>query len=141
MLDMPRIVPFSSVWIFVSFLLNMKEELKRRTKKIGIDIIRLSEDPPEKLYAAVICKQLLRCATSIGANYRAACRAKSTADYINKLKIVEEEADETLYWLEISEELDMFDKNKLRKVSMEVNEIVAITVSSIKTLRQKYFRK
>ncbi len=115
----------------------MKVELKHRTKKIGIDIIKLTEERSQNLSAGIICKQLIRCGTSIGANYRAACRAKSTADYINKLKIVEEEADETLYWLDIATELKMFNLEKLGKAMAEVNSIVAIIVSSIKTLRLK----
>ncbi len=115
----------------------MKEKLKHRTKKIGIDIIKLTENRSQNLSTSIICKQLIRCGTSIGANYRAACRAKSTADYINKLKIVEEEADETLYWIDIAAELDMFNPEELGRVRAEVNTIVAIMVSSIKTLRLK----
>jgi four helix bundle protein len=72
----------------------MKEELKRRTKKIGLKVIALIDHLPNKPSGWAIAKQIVRSATSIGANYRAACRAKSTADFIYKLKIVEEEADE-----------------------------------------------
>lgn len=75
----------------------MREEIKLRTKKIGLDIIMLIDELPSKPSSWAISKQIVRSATSIGANYRAACRAKSEANYINKLKIVEEEADETPY--------------------------------------------
>jgi four helix bundle protein len=71
----------------------------------------------------------------VGANYRAACRAKSTADFINKLKIVEEEADETLYWLELLVESKIISEANLTDLMQEVNEIIAMTVSSIKTSR------
>ena len=77
----------------------MQEHLKFRTKLIGINVIKLVDELPNKISSKAITHQIIRSATSIGANYRAACRAKSTADFINKLKIVEEEADETIYWL------------------------------------------
>ena len=74
---------------------------KERTRKFGLAIIQLVEKFPNSKTADVIGRQILRSATSVGANYRAACRAKSSPDMLNKLKIVEEEADESLYWLEI----------------------------------------
>ena len=82
----------------------MKEEIKKRTKNIGLEVIKLVDELPNKTSSKAIVAQIIRCATSIGANYRAACRAKSDADFINKLKIVEEETDETIYWLEVLEE-------------------------------------
>lgn len=82
----------------------MQEELKKRTKQIGLEVLKLIDELPNRPSAWVIAKQVLRSGTSIGANYRAACRAKSSADFIFKLKIVEEESDETLYWLEMLEE-------------------------------------
>ncbi len=90
--------------------------------------------------AEVIGKQLLRSATSGGANYRAACRGKSQADLLNKLAIVEEEADETLYWLELLVESGIVPEAKLSLLMNETNEIIAMTVSSIKTLRAKQTR-
>lgn len=87
--------------------------------------------------AAVLGKQLLRSATSIGANYRAACRAKSTADMIAKLAIVEEEADETLYWLELLAETSILPPETLRPLWAETNELLSMTVTSTKTLRRK----
>jgi len=79
----------------------MQEEMKRRTKRIGLEVIKLLDELSNKLSARAIGNQIIRSSTSIGANYHAACRAKSTADFVNKLKIVEEEADETIYWLEM----------------------------------------
>lgn len=112
-------------------------EFKHRTKNLSLRIIRLVESLPSKTSADIIGKQLLRSATSVGANYRAACRAKSTADLINKLSIVEEEADESLYWLELLEESDLVSATKLTELKKDLNEVVAMIVSSIKTLRSK----
>ncbi len=85
-----------------------EQEFKDRTKQIALRVIRLVESLPNTKTAQIIGKQLLRSATSVGANYQAACRGKSTADILHKLAIVEEEADESLYWLEllIESELD-----------------------------------
>ena len=113
------------------------EDVKRRTKNIGIEVIKLTDLLPQKTSAWTVAKQIVRSATSIGANYRAACRAKSTADFINKLKIVEEETDETLYWLEIIEETGMLSIENLVAIKKETNEILSIIVSSINTTRKK----
>jgi four helix bundle protein len=114
-----------------------ENEFKSRTKKLSLRIIKLVESLPNTISAQVIGKQLLRSATSVGANYRAACRAKSTADLINKLSIVEEEADESLYWLGILEESNLMSAARLVELKKDTNEIVAMLVSSIKTLRSK----
>jgi four helix bundle protein len=86
-----------------------------------------------------IGKQLLRSATSVGANYRSACRARSTAEIIAKLGIVEEEEeeDESLYWLELLIESNLIDEMKVKNLMSEFNEILSMTVASIKTLRTK----
>jgi four helix bundle protein len=116
----------------------MDEQLfKARTKKLGLRVIRLIEALPKNTTAEIIGRQLLRSAISVGANYRAACRAKSTADIINKLKTVEEEADETLYWLELLAEAEIIPATRLKELMAETDEIIAMTVSSIKTLRTK----
>ncbi len=78
-----------------------KKEMKQRTKKFALRVIRLVESLPKGRTASVIGGQLLRAGTSVGANYRAACRAKSTADFISKMGTVEEEADESIYWIEL----------------------------------------
>jgi len=117
---------------------NMDEKtFKMRTKKLAVTIIRQTEKLPRSLASDVIGKQLLRSGTSIGANYRAACRAKSTADMINKMKIVEEESDETEYWLELLVEADLVPESQITDIYKETDEILAMTVSSIKTLRNR----
>jgi four helix bundle protein len=85
----------------------------------------------------VIGRQLIRSGTSIGANYRAACRAKSTADMINKMKVVEEESDETEYWLEILVEAGLVAESQISNIYKETDEILSMTVASIKTLRDR----
>jgi four helix bundle protein len=115
----------------------MQEQIKYRTKKIGLEIIKLIDELPNKSSAWAIAKQIVRSSTSIGANYRAACRAKSTADFINKLKIVEEETDETLYWLELLEESELINKERIVYLKKEVNEILSIIVASIRTSQSK----
>lgn len=114
-----------------------EQAFKTRTKKLALRIIKLSESLPKNTTANVIGRQILRSATSVGANYRAACCAKSTADMIAKLSIVEEEADETLYWLELLVEANIVPEERLVPLMEETNEIVAMIVSSIKTLRRK----
>jgi four helix bundle protein len=118
--------------------MNMNEqEFKDKTKRAAIRVIHLVESLPKSSTTEVIGKQLLRSATSVGANYRAACRAKSPSDMIAKLAIVEEEADESMYWIELLIELNLIASARLANLLDELNEIVAITVSSIKTLRTR----
>ncbi|MCC5639911.1 four helix bundle protein [Nostoc sp. CHAB 5844] len=114
-----------------------EREFKDRTQKLGLRVIRLIESLPNSRTADVIGKQLLCSATSVGANYRAACRAKSIADLIAKLSIVEE-ADETLYWLEILVLSGLIAVDKIKSLMQETTEILAMTVASIKTLRDKH---
>ena len=117
--------------------MKFQESFKIRTKAIGLETIRLVELLPQKPAAWILSKQLLRSATSIGANYRAACRAKSTADFINKLKIVEEETDETIYWLEVLNESEIISSEKTDKLYAETKEVLAIVVKSLKTTRDR----
>ena len=112
-------------------------EFKNRTKQVALRIIRLVDSLPKSTVPQTIGKQLLRSGTSIGANYRAACRGKSTADVLHKLAIVEEEADESLYWLELLVESDIFPERKLDSLYKEIGEILAMTVASMKTLRAR----
>ncbi len=112
-------------------------EFKKRTKEIALRVIKLVGSLPRSTTAEVIGKQLLRSGTSIGANYRAACRGKSTADVLHKLAIVEEEADESLYWLELLMDSEIVPSKKLSSLYSDIDEIVAMTVASIKTLRTK----
>jgi four helix bundle protein len=113
------------------------EEMKTRTKQFVLRIIKLVESLPDTRTGKVIGNQLLRSGTSVGANYRAACRAKSTADFINKLAIVEEEADESIYWIEILVESNQIKQNLVENLLTETDEILSIVVSSIKTSKEK----
>jgi len=113
------------------------DELKKRTKAFALSVIRLVESLPRGCTADVIGRQLLRSGTSVGANYRSACRAKSTADFISKMGTVEEETDESLYWMELLIEADIVESVKLESLMNEANELLAITVSSIKTAKKK----
>lgn len=121
-----------------------EEEFKKRTKQLALRTIKLVaelldqskiENPKSKIIPEVLGKQLLRSSTSVGANYRAVCRAKSAADMINKLRIVEEEADESGYWLELIGESELVKPERLTELINEFDEIVAMVVASQKTLR------
>lgn len=115
-----------------------KEELISRNKKFALGVLNvLGVLPSNRIYDALV-RQLVRSSTSVGANYRAACRAKSTADFVNKLKIVEEEVDESSYFLDLLQEIDN-GKNKepLKVLLKESEELTAIYVASLKTIRAK----
>jgi len=114
-----------------------EQAFKQRTNKLALRVIELVEALPKSRSADVIGRQLLRCGTSIGANYRSACRGKSAADVLAKLAIVEEEADETIYWLELLIETKIVSANHVASLIKESDEIVAMTVASIKTLRKR----
>jgi len=111
-------------------------DLKDRTKAFSIRVIKLTEAIPKSRTAEVIGRQLLRSGTSVGANYRAARRAKSAADFIHKMGIVEEEIDESAYWLELLVEAGLVQQSKLAALMKECDEITAIVVASIKTARR-----
>jgi four helix bundle protein len=113
------------------------EQMKQRTKKFGIRTIKVAEKLPARRAPQSIGQQLLRCGTSVGANYRAACRARSNAEFRAKLGICEEEADEAIYWLEIIAELGYIREALLTKLIAEANELLAIIVASIRTSRRK----
>ncbi len=114
-----------------------ERQFKNRTRQIALRVIRpVAALPPGKT-ADVIGRQLLRSGTSIGANYRAACRARSPADMLAKLGIVEEEADETIYWIELLVEAEIIQRQRVDDLLCEVNEILAMTVASIRTLRSR----
>jgi len=111
------------------------DEMKRRTKTFALRIIHLVESLPPSRTADVIGKQLLRCGTSVGANYRASCRAKSAADFVAKMGIVEEEADESIYWVEMLIESGLVRRSRVADLLDEADQLVAIVVSSIRTAR------
>lgn len=106
------------------------EELKLRTKKFALRVIKLYRSLPKGKDAEVLGYQLLRAGTSVGANYRAACRARSQADFISKITIVEEEADESAYWIELLVESELVKKELLVELLKEANELTAIFTAS-----------
>jgi len=109
--------------------------LKLRTKKFALRVVRLVESLPVGRTADVIGKQLVRSGTSVGANYRSACRARSKADFVAKMGIVEEEADELIYWMELLVESGLMREELLKDLMNEAGQVVAICVSSINTAR------
>jgi four helix bundle protein len=115
----------------------MKEpDLKLRTKRFALDVIGFVEALPKDETSRIIGRQLLRSGTSVGANYRSAKRAKSNADFIHKMGTVEEEADESGYWLELLLESNKCSGNPVEQLLNEADELVAITVASINTARR-----
>ncbi|MEP2237188.1 four helix bundle protein [Maribacter sp.] len=111
------------------------QDLKKRTKQFAVDCWLFCEQIPRSRELDAWVRQLIRSSSSVGANYRASQRAKSTADFINKLKIVEEEIDESAYWLELFSEVNSNRKEEIIKLHNEAKELLAIIVASIKTTR------
>ena len=109
------------------------QELKNRTFEFGIRMISAVQALPKTETARILGRQLLRAGTSVGANYRAAARARSQADFISKLGVVEEEWDESAYWMEVIIARKLLRRAQLKKIVAEANELLAITVASIKT--------
>lgn len=115
----------------------MKNDLKDRTKNFSLQIINLVELLPKNLAASIIAKQLIRSATSVGANYRAVCRARSDKEFIAKMNIVLEEADESCFWLELIFEKNWLNKDIIIPILKESNELTAIFVSTLKTINTR----
>lgn len=111
------------------------DELKARTKQFALRIIKLTEALPKTMTADVIGRQLLRSATSVAANYRSACRARSRADFVSKITVVEEEADETMFWLELIVESGLVSENRLADLYKEAKELTAIFTASGRTAK------
>lgn len=111
------------------------DNLKQRTKAFALRVIRLSDAMPRSIPGDVLSRQLVRSATSVAANYRSACRGKSRADFIAKLGIVEEEADESAFWLELIAEAGLLPETKTAALHAKAGELTAIAVSSIRTAR------
>jgi four helix bundle protein len=112
------------------------EEMRQRTKQAALRVIRLYQALPRTDEARVLGKQLLRSATSVGANYRAACRGRSRAEYFAKLCICIEEADETLYWMELLMEADILPIKKVSPLYDEFDRITAVLASARRTMRE-----
>ena len=116
----------------------MSEELVTRTKQFAIRIIKLVQSLPQSdKVADVLGKQVLRSGTSIGANYRSALRGRSDKDFLSRLSIAEEEADETIYWLELLIEAGIVSENKLKSLLQEARELTAILTASGKSQKDK----
>jgi four helix bundle protein len=113
-----------------------ENDLKARTKGFALRVIRLIDALPKSTAGRAISNQIIRSATSVGANYRAACRSRSPAEFIAKLGVVVEEADESLYWLELILESNMVPQSRLGPLLTEANEITAIMVASRRTLQR-----
>ena len=111
------------------------EDLRARTRQFGLQVIHLVESLPRRRTGDLIGGQLLRAGTSVGSNYRAACRAKTPADFISKMGTVEEELDESLYWMEMLLDSRMVGADGVKPLMQEGDELLAITVSSINTAR------
>lgn len=114
---------------------DLKKQLMERTKAFAVRVIRLVERMPRRRSADVIGRQLLRCATSVAANYRAACRARSRKEFVSKLGIVEEEADEAVFWIQLIAETGIIKPLLLEPLEKEAEQILAIMVASIRTAR------
>lgn len=110
-------------------------QLEKRTKKFAIDIIKLSAALPSTPEGRVIRNQITKSGTSVGANYREANRARSKADFLNKISIAESEASETEYWLEIIEELEWLENQRIQTALKEASELLAIFTSIGKNLK------
>lgn len=113
------------------------DDLKQRTKQFALRVIRMSDSLPKKMAADVLGRQLVRSATSVAANYRSACRAKSRPDFISKMGIVEEEADESALWLELISESGFMPVRRIELLHREASELTAIAVASIRTARAR----
>jgi len=112
------------------------EILKKRTKEFAVRVIKLVQKLSKSQENYVLGNQLLRSATSVGANYRSACRARSKADFISKITVVEEEADECAYWLELIIETGLIKENLIKDLLKEANELTAIFVSIGKSTKE-----
>ena len=117
--------------------MNSRQDLRKRTKEFALRIVKLYAALPKNAAAQVLGKQILRSGTSVGAQYREACRAKSNADFISKLEGALQELDESLYWLELIGESGVISKARLEPLEQETQELIAMFVSMVKGVKQK----
>jgi four helix bundle protein len=115
-----------------------KDELKLRTKQFAISIIRLVDELPNTKSGNTIGNQIIRSGTSVAANYRSACRARSNADFVSKITVVEEECDETLFWLELIVDSDLLKRERLASLIKEADELTAIFTATGRTAKQNH---
>ena len=111
------------------------DELKHRTKTFAVEIVKFARNLPNDVASHHIAGQLLRSGTAVGSNYRASCRAKSRADFVSKMNNVEEEADETLFWLEVLVDTDIVPRRAVATLMDEAEQLLRIVVASITTAR------
>jgi len=111
------------------------EEMKERTKRFALSVLKFAESVPGTMEGVILAKQLIRSGTSVGANYRAACRARSKAEFASKLQIAQEEADESAYWIELLNESGIASGNQWEVLQKESNELTAILTASLITTR------
>ena len=116
--------------------LHQADHLKKRTKQFAIRIVRLFKSLPKTEEAKILGRQLLRSGTSLAANYRAVCRARSKAEFIAKVGTVVEEADETVFWLELLIETGVVSESRMNELLKEANELLAIFAASQRTARK-----
>ena len=111
-----------------------RDELQKRTKQFALRVFTMAGHLPKNAAARTVANQLVRSASSVGANYRAACRARSKADFISKITVVLEEADESCYWLELVVEGEMLPAERIKPLLQEANELTAIIAASARPL-------
>ena len=117
--------------------MNTRQDLRKRTKEFALRIVKLYAALPKSASAQVLGKQILRSGTSVGAQYREACRAKSNADFINKIEGALQELDETLYWLELIGESQVLKTSRLDALRKETEELIAMFVTMVKGVKEK----
>ena len=124
------------VWLAVASSMRMTpDELKHRTKTFAVEVFKFSSRLPNNVESQHVRGQLVRCGTAVASNYRASCRAKSRADFVSKMTNVEEEADETLFWLEVLVDTDTVPRKTVATLMDEAEQLLRIVVASIKTAR------
>ena len=118
-------------------MMNEEKDLKARTRKFALRIIRLYKALPDLVEAQIIGKQILRSGTSVGAQYAEATRSRSTTEFISKIESASQELEETIYWFELQIESGIFTADKLKNLQNESDELMAIFVSSVKKAKEK----
>lgn len=117
-----------------------EKELKERTKQFALNIMKLVDKLPNTIAGRALGNQLIRSGTSVGANYRAACRGRSKAEFVSKIGVVAEEADESAFWLELIMDSGLLPKNTVEPLLREANELAAIFIASVKTAGQSQIK-
>ena len=118
-------------------MLHQDKDLKNRTKQFTIGIFNFAESLDYSIVKKVVVNQITKSGSSVGANYRSACRGRSDAEFLSKMNIFLEEADETLFWLEIIEEMNWKNNDELQRLLKEANELTAIFVTIIKNTKNR----